>query len=253
MGSRHSLKRYCADDYNRVMTDLVYLRDASLTAMESVVTKIADGKVQLDATVFYVLGGGQPADVGTLSWSGGQAAVIDVRKEDGQVWHYIEGPVPSVGTTVTGELDSERRHKLMRTHSAMHVLGGVVYNRYGVTSTGNNMEPLKARIDFDFGVLPENFAEEISVAVNEEIATNRPIEVSFLPRDTAVVDADLLRTKVNLIPESVKEIRVVDIVGLDKQADGGTHVASTGEIGHFEITKTESKGGGNKRVRFVLS
>lgn len=235
------------------MTDLVYLRDASLTTLQSTVTNIDDGKVELDATVFYVLGGGQPADVGKLSWDGGEAAVTDVRKKDGQVWHLIEGDMPPVGTVVTGEIDSDRRHQLMRTHSAMHVLGGVVYNRYGVASTGNNMEPLKARIDFDFGVLPENFAADITAAVNQEIDADRKIEVSFLPRDTAVEDADLLRTKVNLIPESVSEIRVVDIVGLDKQADGGTHVGSTGEIGHFEITKTESKGGGNKRIRFVLT
>jgi misacylated tRNA(Ala) deacylase len=246
------LKRRSGGDYNHVMTDLVYLRDASLTRLQSVVTNTDEGKVELDATVFYVLGGGQPADVGTLVWDGGEAAVVDVRKKDGRVWHHVEGDIPPVGTAVTAEIDAERRHKLMRTHSAMHVLGGVVYNRYGVTSTGNNMEPLKARIDFDFGVLPEDFAEEISAAVNQEIEADRRIEVSFLPRETAVEDADLLRTKVNLIPESVTEIRVVDIVGLDKQADGGTHVASTGEIGHFEITKTESKGGGNKRVRFVI-
>ncbi|NNE96263.1 MAG: alanyl-tRNA editing protein [Acidimicrobiales bacterium] len=235
------------------MTDLVYLRDAQLTSLESVVTAVDDSRVELDATVFYVLGGGQPADVGTLSWIDGEAAVTDVRKKEGTVWHHLDGPIPAVGTTVTGTIDGERRQQLMRTHSAMHVLGGVVYNRYGVTSTGNNMEPLKARIDFDFGTLPEGFAEDVTAAVNAEIAADRPIEVSFLPRNTAVEDADLLRTKVNLIPESVKEIRVVDIVGLDKQADGGTHVDSTGEIGHFEITKTESKGGGNKRVRFVLS
>lgn len=235
------------------MTDLLYLRDATLTRMETVVRNTDGGMVELESTVFYVHGGGQPADIGTLSWAGGEAAVTDVRKKDGTVWHWVEGPTPSVGTVVTGTIDQERRLQLMRTHSAMHVLGGVVYNRYGVTSTGNNMEPLKARIDFDFGVLPENFAEEITTAVNEEITADRPIEVTFLPRDTAVEDADLLRTKVNLIPESVTEIRVVDIVGLDKQADGGTHVRSTGEIGRFEITKTESKGGGNKRVRFALS
>lgn len=236
-----------------MMTDLIYLRDASLTKVETVVVDVQDGKVALESTVFYVHGGGQPADVGTLTWDRGEARVTDVRKSEGTVWHHLDGALPAIGTHVTGSIDQDRRHQLMRTHSAMHVLGGVVYNRYGVTSTGNNMEPLNARIDFDFGVLPENFAEEITAAVNDEIAADRPIEVSFLPRDTAVEDADLLRTKVNLIPESVAEIRVVNIVGLDKQADGGTHVNSTGEIGRFDITKTESKGGGNKRVRFSLS
>jgi len=235
------------------MTDLLYLRDASLTSAESTVVAADAQRVQLDATVFYVQGGGQPADHGTLGWDGHSVTVNNVRKSDGVVWHEVEGDPPPVGTVVTGTIDSERRYQLMRTHSAMHVLCGVVYNRYGVTSTGNNMEPLKARIDFDFGSLPDDFASEITTAVNAEIAADRPIQVSFLPRDTAVEDEDLIRTKVNMIPESVAEIRVVDIVGLDKQADGGTHVSSTASIGHFEVTKTESKGGGNKRIRFSLS
>jgi len=159
----------------------------------------------------------------------------------------------SVGDTVEGTVDWDRRHQLMRTHSAMHVLGGVIWNEYQALCTGNNMEPLKGRIDYDFGPLPEGFAEHVEAAVNAEIAADRAIEVSFLPRETAVVDEDLIRTKVNMIPETVSEIRVVDIVGLDKQADGGTHVASTSEIGIFTIQKTESKGKGNKRIRWTLS
>ena len=161
----------------------------------------------------------------------------------------LDGELPPAGTLVHGEIDWARRHALMRTHTAMHVLCGVIWNEWGNAVTGGNMEPLEARMDFEFDPLPEGFAARVEELVNAEIAADRPIEVSFLPRDTALEDADLIRTKVNLIPESVSEIRVVDIVGLDKQADGGTHVASTAEIGRFEVVKTESKGKGNKRLR----
>jgi misacylated tRNA(Ala) deacylase len=137
----------------------------------------------------------------------------------------------------------------MRTHSALHVLCGVIWNEWGTAVTGGNMEPLSARMDFEFDPLPEGFGARVEELVNAEVAADRPIEVSFLPRDTALEDQDLIRTKVSLIPESVAEVRVVDIVGLDKQADGGTHVRSTGEIGRFEVVKTESKGKGNKRIR----
>jgi misacylated tRNA(Ala) deacylase len=178
--------------------------------------------------------------------------VTDVRKEGDVVWHTVDGDTPAVGTTVHGVVDWERRHQLMRTHSAMHVLCGVIWNEWGKAVTGGNMEPLEARMDFEFDPLPEGFAARVEQLVNDEIAADRPIAIEFLPRGTAVADEDLIRTKVNLIPESVSEIRVVDIVGLDKQADGGTHVASTKEIGRFEVVKTESKGKGNKRLRIRL-
>jgi misacylated tRNA(Ala) deacylase len=141
----------------------------------------------------------------------------------------------------------------MRTHTALHILCGVIWHEWGVPVTGGNMEPLAARMDFEFDPLPDGFAGRVTELVNAEIAADRPIEVSFLPRAEALADGDLIRTKVNLIPETVATIRVVDIVGLDKQADGGTHVASTAAVGHFEITKTESKGKGNKRVRIQLT
>jgi len=140
----------------------------------------------------------------------------------------------------------------MRTHSALHVLCGVIWNEWRVPVTGGNMEPLSARMDFEFDPLPEGFGPRIEELVNVELAADRPIEVSFLPRDVAVADEDLIRTKVNMIPESVKEIRVVDIVGLDKQADGGTHVRSTAEVGRIRVVKTESKGKGNKRIRIEV-
>jgi misacylated tRNA(Ala) deacylase len=227
------------------MTELLYLRDANLRMFDATVVDARDDAVALDRTPFYPTGGGQPHDTGTLD----DVAVTDVHKEGETVWHVLAGPVPAVGTAVHGEIDWDRRHELMRTHSALHVLCGVIWNEWGKAVTGGNMEPLGARMDFEFDPLPEGFARRVEELVNAEIAADRPIEVSFLPRGTALEDADLIRTKVSLIPESVQEIRVVDIVGLDKQADGGTHVARTGEIGRFEVVKTESKGKGNKRLR----
>jgi misacylated tRNA(Ala) deacylase len=212
-------------------------------------------RVALDQTVFYVQGGGQPADHGTISGPTGVSAVTGVKRDGGIVWHSCagDGVLPAVGDVVTAAIEWERRHQLMRTHTAMHLLCGVIWNEYGKAVTGGNMEPLSGRMDFEFDPLPEGFKQTIESAVNTEIAAARPIEVSFLDRSTAVEDADLIRTKVNMIPASVSTIRVIDIVGLDKQADGGTHVASTADVGTFTITKTESKGKGNKRVRIALS
>jgi misacylated tRNA(Ala) deacylase len=234
-------------------TDLLYLRDAYLRTFEATVTAVDGERVALDRTAFYPTGGGQPCDAGTLDAHGGLLDVTDVRKEGATVWHALAGgPLPSVGDTVTGELDWARRHALMRTHTALHVLCGVIWNEWGVPVTGGQMEPLAARMDFEFDPLPEGFKEQVEELVNVELAADRPIVVSFLPRSVAVADDDLIRTKVNLIPESVAEIRVVDIVGLDKQADGGTHVAATGEVGRIRVTKTESKGKGNKRIRLEV-
>jgi misacylated tRNA(Ala) deacylase len=231
------------------MTELLYLRDAYMQEFDATVTAVDDQRIALDRTAFYPTGGGQPHDVGMLNG----VAVTDVRKEGENVWHALDGAVPAVGERVHGVVDWDRRHKLMRTHSALHVLCGVIWNEWGTAVTGGNMEPLEARMDFEFDPLPEGFAARVQELVNGEITNDRPIEIAFLPRDTAVEDEDLIRTKVNMIPESVQEIRVVDIVGLDKQADGGTHVARTGEIGHFEVVKTESKGKGNKRLRIRVS
>lgn len=233
-------------------TDLLYLRDAQLRTFDATVTAVdAEGRrVALDRTAFYATGGGQPHDTGTLA----ALPVVDVRKDAAAVWHTLAGdaPLPAVGDTVRGELDWERRHQLMRTHTALHVLCGVIWNEYGTAVTGGNMEPLAARMDFEFDPLPEGFGATVEQRVNTELAADRPIEVTFLPRGEAIADADLIRTKVNMIPESVSEIRVVDIVGLDKQADGGTHVASTAEVGRIRVVKTESKGKGNKRIRIEI-
>jgi misacylated tRNA(Ala) deacylase len=233
-----------------VGADLLYFRDAYLTRFTATVTAVDDDRrrVALDRTAFYPTGGGQPHDMGSLAGS----HVVDVRKEDDEVWHTLDGPMPGVGDEVHGAIDWDRRHQLMRTHTALHVLCGVIWNEWGTAVTGGNMEPLAARMDFEFDPLPEGFGATVEKLVNEELAAARPVEVSFLPRGTALQDDDLIRTKVNLIPESVSEIRVVDIVGLDKQADGGTHVHTTDEVGRIKVLKTESKGKGNKRIRIEV-
>jgi misacylated tRNA(Ala) deacylase len=236
----------------RVSAQLLYLRDPRLVSFDATVVSVADDRVDLDQTAFYPTGGGQPHDTGTLTWDGGSARVVEVRKDAEGAWHRLEGDVPAAGTRVHGEIDWERRHALMRTHTALHVLCGVIWNEWSVPVTGGNMEPLSARMDFEFDPLPEGFGPKIEELVNAELAADRSIEVTFLPRSVAVTDEDLIRTKVNMIPESVPEIRVVDIVGLDKQADGGTHVRSTGEVGRIRVVKTESKGKGNKRIRIEV-
>ena len=232
------------------MTELLYLRDAYLTRFRATVTDRRDGAVALDRTAFYPTGGGQPHDTGTLDG----IRVVDVRKEGVDVWHALaDGSAgPAVGEEVEGVVDWSRRHALMRTHTALHVLCGVIWNEWRVPVTGGNMEPLSARMDFEFDPLPEGFGATVERLVNAELDAARPVRVEFLPRDTALADADLIRTKTSLVPESVTEVRVVDIVGLDKQADGGTHVRSTDEVGRIRVVKTENKGKGNKRVRLEV-
>ena len=233
------------------MTELLYLRDAYLKECTATVTEVRDNAVVLDRTVFYYTGGGQPHDTGIID---GQL-VVDVRKDGDDVLHFlVDGAaVPAVGATVQCSIDWDRRFRLMRTHTAMHVLCGVIWNEWKVPVTGGNMEPLSARMDFELPEVPEGFAQRVESLVNEAVAADHPIEVSFLPRDTAVEDEDLIRTKVSLIPAGVKEIRVVDIVGLDKQADGGTHVASTRHVGTVRVVKMENKGKGFRRLRVEIA
>ena len=234
------------------MTEKLYLRDVSIESFDAIIQSIEENRVELNQTAFYVAGGGQPHDTGLLKWDGGESSVEDVRTIDGRVWHQLGGELPQQGITVTGFVDQVRRHQMMRTHTAMHILCGVMWQRWQKVVTGGNMDALSGRMDFELDEFPQGFAEQIEDLCNAEIAADRPVAVSFLQRSEAVLDRDLIRTKVNLIPDTVDEIRVVDIVGLDKQADGGTHVTSTGDVGRIEITKTESKGRGFKRVRFVL-
>src|SRR3954453_16714677 len=229
-------------------TELLYLTDAYLRSFTAKVVDVdtEGGRVALDRTAFYPTGGGQPHEIGTL----GGRAVVDVRKEGEAVWHTFSesGVLPAVGEEVAGEVDWERRHALMRTHTALHVLCGVIWNEWGKAVTGGNLEPLSARMDFEFDPLPEGFGARVEELVNGELTADHKIEISFLPRDSALADEDLIRTKVNLLPESVREIRVAAILAIGKQTDGGTHVSSPSEVGCIRVTKTESKGKGNKRI-----
>jgi misacylated tRNA(Ala) deacylase len=181
-----------------VTTELLYLHDAYLREFEASVAEVDGAGVRLDATALYPTGGGQPHDTGALAWDGGTATVTEVTKRGPDVWHILDGPVPPVGTVLRGSVDWERRHALMRTHSALHILCGVIWNEWRTAVTGGNMTPLAARMDFEFDPLPEGFGLRVEELVNAEIAADRPIEVAFLPRDTAVMDEDLIRTKVNM-------------------------------------------------------
>ncbi len=234
------------------MTDRIYLRDANLLSFTATVLFVDDNRVELDQTAFYATSGGQPHDTGHITWESGAASVIDVRSVEGKVLHTLAGLIPEVGTEIHGEIDADRRKNMMRTHTAMHILCGVIWRDWKRVVTGGNMDALSGRMDFEIDQIPEGFAKKIEDLCNVEIKADRPVEVSFMSRESAVFDRDLIRTKTNLVPESISEIRVVDIVGLDRQADGGTHVSSTNQVGRIEITKTESKGKGFKRVRFVL-
>jgi misacylated tRNA(Ala) deacylase len=206
----------------------------------------------LDRTVFYARGGGQPGDTGWLRWEGGEVRVTDTIRVEGRPVHRVVGALPPAGTAVRAEIDWDRRHLTMRTHTALHALSGIVWRRYGAKVTGGNMDPPAARMDFELDGITAEFGREVEARLNEALAADRPVRVLFLPRAEALADSDLIRTKVNLIPERVDPIRVIDIDGIDRQADGGTHVRSTSEVGPVRVAKTESKGRAFKRMRIEL-
>jgi misacylated tRNA(Ala) deacylase len=235
------------------VTEEIFSTDAYARSSEATVAEVTDEGVVLDRTVFYARGGGQPGDTGVLRWDGGEVRVTDTVKVGGRLLHVVEGEAPSVGTAVTAEIDWGRRYRLMRTHTALHALSGVIWRGFGAKVTGGNMdEGGSARMDFELEAMSREFGEEVEARLNAALAKDLPVHVSFLPRAQALADPDLIRTKVNLIPEHVDPIRVIDIEGLDKQADGGTHVRSTGEVGRVRVAKTESKGKGFKRIRIEL-
>lgn len=234
------------------MTELLYLTDAYVREFTAVVTAQVEGGVVLDRTAFYPGGGGQPCDYGVLLADGRTWPVTKVKKMSGQVVHFVDGELPEVGTAVTGQLDWERRYQLMRTHTAMHILCGVVWRDYGAQVTGGNMEPLKGRMDFEFETMRQELVAEIEKAVNREVAAGRDTRVKILPRAEAFQIPDLIRTKINLLPEGITEVRTVEIVDLDLQADGGTHVANTREVGQMRIVNYKSKGKINKRIYVEL-
>jgi len=235
-------------------TTRLELDDQSLREWDATVLDSSPDGIVLDRSAFYPGGGGQPPDHGTLLWGGVQTRIVGVRRGDDLVLVPAEGdPLPPAGTAVRGAVEDERRTALMRTHSGLHLLSGVVYRDFGSLVTGGNMEPLEARMDFNLPEVPEGYKERVAEACAAEVAADRAIEVGSLPRDEAFArHPDLIRTAQDLLPPDLEVVRIVDIVGLDTQADGGTHVASTSQIGRIEVVKVESKGKGFRRLRVRL-
>ncbi len=227
------------------------LADQTLREWDAVVLDVTTDGIVLDRSAFYPGGGGQPPDHGVLLWGGVQTRIAGVRKGDDLQLVPVEGdPLPEVGTSVRGAVEDERRTALMRTHSGLHLLSGVVLRDFGALVTGGNMEPLEARMDFNLPEVPEGFRDRVAEACAAEIAADRAIEVSTMDREAAfATHPDLIRTATDLLPADLEVVRIVDIVGLDTQADGGTHVASTRHIGRLEVVKVESKGKGFRRLR----
>jgi len=234
------------------MTNLLFQTDAYVKEFDATVTAVEGNAVALDRTAFYPGGGGQPNDVGMLTAGGQTWAVSKVRKANNEVWHEVDGEPPAVGAGVRGIIDWDRRYWLMRTHTAMHILCGVIFRDYGASVTGGNMEPLKGRMDFEFESMRQELVREIEAKINVEVAAARPTRVKILPREEAFQIPDLIRTKINLLPEGIAEVRTVEIVGLDLQADGGTHVANTSEVGAIRVVDYKSKGKINKRIEIEI-
>ena len=235
------------------MTEELFLKDAYLERFEAQVVGLNGREAILDRTAFYPGGGGQPADKGTLGIGPVRASVVDARREGGSIVHVLNTAIPDTVRELNGELDWERRYAHMRYHTALHVLSGVIWKAFGAKVTGGQMRPDRARMDFSFpGEWTVEVVGEIERLTNEALEEERPVRVYELPREEALKDPDLIRTQVNLVPERVKTVRIVEIEGIDTQADGGTHVANTREVGALEITGHKSKGRHNKRVEFVL-
>jgi len=234
------------------MTALIYHVDSYVRNFEAQVLEASDAGVALDRTAFYPGGGGQPRDQGMILGEDGEARVVKFKRVDGQLWHYLDNQPFSEGQKVFGELDWERRYRIMRTHTAMHILCGVIWRDYGTSVTGGNMEPLRGRMDFEFESMKRELVDEIQEKINLEVEAARDVRTDILPRDEAFQIPDLIRTKINLLPKGILDVRIVEIVGLDLQADGGTHVANTSEVGKIKIIDYKSKGAINKRLVVAL-
>lgn len=232
------------------MTEQLYQIDAYLKEFSAKVRAVEGNAVALDRTAFYPSGGGQPCDIGVLTSADTTWEVTQTRKSktDALVWHELGNAPPAAGAEVYGAINWARRYQLMRTHTAMHILCGVIFRDYGAQVTGGNMEPLQGRLDFEFETMRSELIKEIEEKINLEVAAARPIQVKILPRAEAFKIPDLIRTKINLLPEGITEVRTVEIAGLDLQADGGTHVANTSEVGRLRIVDYKSKGKINKRI-----
>lgn len=236
------------------MTELLYQTDAYLKEFSATILSVdsENRSVILDRSAFYPGGGGQPCDFGTLEVAGVVYPVEKVKKQGDDVLHFLGGsePLPTLNSAsrCAGTLDWVRRHQLMRTHTALHILCGTVFRDYGAKVTGGDMDPLKGRMDFEFETMRGELVRDIEAAVNLEVQNRRDIRVKILPREEAFQIPDLIRTKINLLPEGILQVRTVEIVGLDLQADGGTHVANTSEVGRVKVVDYKSKGAINKRL-----
>jgi len=238
------------------MTELLYQTNSYLQSFEATIVDLDQENqgIILDKSAFYPGGGGQPADSGLLITPKESYQVSKIKKVGDRVIHFIStpNPLPEVGLKVTGELDWDNRYKLMRTHTALHILCGVIFRDYGASVTGGDMDPLKGRMDFEFETMEKELVQEIETAVNKEVVNSREIKVDILPREEAFKIPDLIRTKINLLPEGIQMVRIVEIVGLDLQADGGTHVKNTREVGPIRVVDYKSKGKINKRIYIEL-
>lgn len=236
------------------MSELIFQKDSYVKEFDCKIIKVdmEEIAVVLDKTAFYPGGGGQPCDTGVLETSGSTYIVKKVKKKGNDIYHYIDGDLPKINEICTGKLNWEHRYKLMRTHTAMHILSAVAWRDYQAQVTGGDMDCLKGRLDFEFENFDKDLIEEIEVKINKEIGCNRNIKVNILEREEAFKIPDLIRTKINLLPEGIKEIRTLEIEGLDLQADGGTHVKNTSEVGKIRIVDYKSKGKINKRIYVEL-
>jgi len=237
------------------MTELLFHTDCYLKEFDAEIIETDSGEnaVILDRTAFYPGGGGQPCDHGLLQAANKSYKVSKVKKQEGKILHYIEGELPSAGTEIKGIIDWDRRYKLMRMHTGLHVLCGVIWRDYGAHVTGCDFEPLSGRMDFEFENLSAELVREIEQKINREVKAERDVTIRILPREEAFQIPDLIRTRINLLPEGIKAVRTVDITGLDIQADGGTHLANTREVGTMKLVDYKSKGKINKRVYLQLS
>jgi misacylated tRNA(Ala) deacylase len=236
------------------MTQLLYQTDSYLREFHATVTALdnAQNALALDQTAFYPGGGGQPNDTGQLLADAKTWRVTKVKKSGPDVWHSLEGELPAASTHVDGVIDWDRRYTLMRIHTALHILCGVIWRDYGAAVTGGNMQPGSARMDFEFERMQKELVSEIEKSINDEVEAARPVKVAILPREEAFKIPDLIRTKINLLPKGIAEVRTVEIEGLDLQADGGTHVANTADVGRIKIVDYKSKGRINKRLVIEL-
>lgn len=234
------------------MTELLFLTDAYLREFSAVVTDVVQNGVVLDRTAFYAGGGGQPWDTGVLTVGDQEYTVIKVGRSENQIVHQIQGPLPPVGAQVSGRIDWDRRYLLMRTHTALHILCGVIWRDFGAQVTGGDMQPGAARMDFELEQMSAQFAQIVEEGINAEVTAARDVAAGSLTREEADQVPDLIRTKINLLPAGIRQVRTIDITGLDLQADGGTHVANTKEVGRIKVVGHESKGRINKRLRIVL-